>query len=371
VEEVAEILALDFENTGDGIPKLRETWRWKDHQEAVLYTCSSLIAVVDHGSHRVVQFSHFSVKEFLTSNRLATASADISRFYISPEPAHTVIVKVCLGILLQSDSLNHSDAEPKDSSPLARYAAKHWVDHARFENVSTHVENGIRCLFDPLTPYLEAWLESYDIDEAWYGFTGSRRPEGPRGSPLYYSSLCGFRELAARYVTRYPQHINARLGQNCSPLAAALHKRHFDIAELLYQRGADMGIRGDENRTLLHGASADGFVDIAQWVLAHGTDINSRDDNGETPLHLAAKNGRLESVQTLLCHSSIIVDADNKDNRTSLHLASEKSHANIVRLLLQHGADITARDSSLRTPLHVASYRVSLKMAQLLLRHGG
>ncbi len=76
VGELAEILALDFE-ADEGIPELKENWRWKDEQEAVLSTCSSLISVVGDRFDRVVQFSHFSVKEFLTSDRLATSSADV------------------------------------------------------------------------------------------------------------------------------------------------------------------------------------------------------------------------------------------------------------------------------------------------------
>lgn len=34
-----------------------------------------------------VQFSHFSVKELLTSSRLATASGEVSNYYIYLDPA--------------------------------------------------------------------------------------------------------------------------------------------------------------------------------------------------------------------------------------------------------------------------------------------
>ena len=112
LEELAEVLALDFDEAKEGIPVLREDWRWKDQQEAVLSMCSNLIAVVQDGSHRVVQFSHFSVKEFLTSDRLATSSADISHFRILLKPAHTIIVKACLGILLRPN-IGVGDAEAK------------------------------------------------------------------------------------------------------------------------------------------------------------------------------------------------------------------------------------------------------------------
>jgi hypothetical protein len=78
VEELAEVLAVDFGDEG-GIPKLNPNWRWEEQEQALLSSCSSLIAIVKSYKSRIVQFSHFSVKEFLTSPRLATSSGDISR----------------------------------------------------------------------------------------------------------------------------------------------------------------------------------------------------------------------------------------------------------------------------------------------------
>jgi ankyrin repeat protein len=353
VEELAEILALDFDGAKAGIPELKEDWRWKDQQEAVLSTCSSLIAVVDNGRHRVVQFSHFSVKEFLISDRLATSS--ISHFHIPPEPAHTVIVKACLGILLQLNN-EVGDAKAKCSSPLANYAAQYWVDHAQFEKVSRSVEDGMRRLFDSARPHFAAWLKLHDHDTRWYGFVGYH--DNIRGSPLYYASLCGFRDLAAYLIDGLSEHVNVQVGQNLSPLGAALRNKHLHTAELLHQRGANVGVRGNIHRTLLHAASVDGSVDIAEWLLARGGDANSRDDNRDTPLHLAVKNGQIEFVRMLLGHS-ITVDARNKDKYTSLHLASEGGHFKIARLLLQHGANVGLQGLRCQTPLHLASSWVS------------
>ena len=45
VAELAEVLAFDF--SGEGIPKLNPDWRWEDHEEAVMSTCSSLVMIVD------------------------------------------------------------------------------------------------------------------------------------------------------------------------------------------------------------------------------------------------------------------------------------------------------------------------------------
>jgi hypothetical protein len=71
VEELAEVLSVDFDDA-EGIPSLKPDWRWEEQELALLSACSSLIAIIEVGDLRVVQFSHFSVKEFLTSPRLAS-----------------------------------------------------------------------------------------------------------------------------------------------------------------------------------------------------------------------------------------------------------------------------------------------------------
>jgi hypothetical protein len=127
VEELTELLAFDF-NAGP-IPKFHEDWRLEDPVDAVLSACSSLLAVVDYYGSPFVQFSHFSVKEFLTSARLAGASDIIHRrYHVSMTPAHTLASQVCLGTLLHLDK----DVITRDSLkdyPLAEYAAEHWVYH--------------------------------------------------------------------------------------------------------------------------------------------------------------------------------------------------------------------------------------------------
>lgn len=64
-EELAEVLAFDFE-TGP-IPKFYGGWRLEDPVDAVLSTRSSLLAIVNVEDFPVIQFSHFSVRDFLTS----------------------------------------------------------------------------------------------------------------------------------------------------------------------------------------------------------------------------------------------------------------------------------------------------------------
>ena len=163
VEELAEILAFDFKS--GAIPKFHEDWRLKNPVEAILSACSTLLSVVNVGTYpktsRVVQFAHFTVKEFLTSSRFAEKHDYICRHYhISMSPAHTFVAQVYLGVLLHLDEAitNRSLTQ----FPLAEYAAQHWFEHARFEGVSQHVAEGMKQLFDRTKPHLSIWLWVHD-----------------------------------------------------------------------------------------------------------------------------------------------------------------------------------------------------------------
>jgi len=314
--------------------------------------CSSFVILVDNGHPRVVQFSNFSVKEFLTCGRLAMSQGHISLFHIEEELAHTTLAQACLGTLLHLGG----------SLKLKRYADQHWVEHARFENVSSRIEDGIRRLFE--SPYLATLLQLDDFDDCWTEFGDSAAPR--RGSPLYYASLCGFRDLAAHIIDEHPGQVNARGGRNHSPLAAALYKKHFDVAKLLRQHGAKVDVTGYGNRTPLHAASVGGRSDIARWLLDYGADPNSQQDDHRAPIYLATANGHLEVVRTLLDHK-VRIDAADKDGRTSLHLASSSRETEIVRLLLDHGANANAEDKDGRTPLYLTW---APQVARLLLDKG-
>ena len=68
-DELAGFLAFDFE--AGPIPTFLADWLPEDPTHTILSTCSSLLAVVVVDGSPVLQFAHFSVKEYLTSARLA------------------------------------------------------------------------------------------------------------------------------------------------------------------------------------------------------------------------------------------------------------------------------------------------------------
>ena len=400
MEELADILAVRFDEYV--LPKFNPDWRLGDDaQEAVLSVCSNLISVIDVNGSQIVQFSHFSVKEFLTSNRLATATEDLSGYHIVPLSAHTTLAQASLSVLLQLD--NDVDRDSIKGFPLSSYAAQHWVDHGKVEGVSPAIQVAMEQLFNPHKPHFTNWVWIYDMDDPWRGEMPATPPQQPAATPLYYAVLCGFHHLIEHLIASYPGDVDARGGYYGSPLLAAFTKKDINVALSLLQQGANVNILDESNRSPLHRAAEGGLIDIADLLLKHdatdvdlpdfsgnsalsiasyngqmeivrlllqrGADVNLRNGSGTSSFHQAAKNGHLDIARYLLeCGADI--DSCDKDGQTPLHSASQQGHIEIAELLIQHGTDVGSCDNNGWTPLHRASSRGHAAMAELLIRRG-
>ena len=365
VKELAEVLAVDFH--AEGISKLNLGWRWEDKEEAVMSACSSLVMIVKDGDSRVVQFSHFSVKEFLTANRLADPIRDVSRYHIRLDAAHTILAEACLGVLLQLD--DRVDRDSIENFPLARYAAQYWPTHARFENSSSRIKEGMECLFDAGKPHFATWLWIYNEDRRGRSMT-TISPKEPAAVPLYYAARLGFCDLAVHLITEHPEHVNARGGGNVTPMHVAARAGHADILSILLEHGADADGQGVIGQRPLHRALMGERLEAGQRLLDHGADINARRNvGGWTPLYQAAYFGKVEFTRMLLEHGAR-VDARTDSGETPLHGAvKDLCSVQAARLLLEHGADVNARDKSGRTPFHLTSL-YQQEVRQLLSEYG-
>ena len=350
VKELAEVLAFNFD--AEGIPKLNSNWRWEDQEGAVMLACSSLVTIVKDGDSRNVQFSHFSVKEFLTADRLAEPMRDVSRYHIELESAHTILAQACIGVFLRLD--DHIDRDNIKDFPLARYAADNWPRHAQFGNVSTRIKDGMACLFDEDKPHFAAWL--------WvYKNMRTVRPEKPRAAaPLYFATKLGFRYLVAHLIAEHPEHLNAWGDSGQTAIHFATRAENADMVSLLLEHEADVDSRDDIGSTSLNWASFEGTLSVGQCLLDHGADINARDSDS-TPLSDAVRRGHIEFAQMLLERGAVI-DARDVHGRTPLHRAVQEGQIRAARLLLEHGANVNARDESGKTPSQVTTLQETLEL---------
>ena len=361
VEELAEVLAFDF-NTG-GMPKLNPDWRWEDREEAVMSACSSLVTIVEDGHSRVVQFSHFSVKEFLTADRLAEPIRDVTRYHIRREAAHTILAQTCLGLLLQLD--DRIDRESIENFPLVLYAAQYWPIHAREENVSSYIKDGMECLFDGEKRHLSTWLWIYNEDQRGRSMS-TARPEKPEAVPLYYAARLGLRDFAKHLIAKHPEHVNARGGYEVTPMHAAASAGHANVLLLLTEHGADVNGWGMLDETPLLRASENARLEAGICLLDSGADINA---GSVTPLSRAAFKGHVEFARMLL-ERGAVVNAPSIVSSTPLHWAVRTERTQVVQLLLEHGADTNARDGSGETPSQLGSRMGYHAIVELLSAHG-
>ena len=328
IKELAEFLTFDFE-TGS-TPTFLADWRPEDPENTVISTCSCLLVVVHVDGSPVIQFAHFSVKEYLTSARLPKAKDSISRFHISMTTAHTVVAKGCLGVLLHFDKVDNS--VDLTESPLAEYAAKHWMDHARFENVSSHVQEGMNRLFDPRKHHFLVWIWISDpyVHSDRSPFSAHRHASA---TPLHYAASIGLHDVAAFLIDEHLQDVNAR-DDSCwgeKPLHAASREGHAVVAQLLLENGADIMNTGEDGRTPLHFASKYGHAEVARVLLKYGAEVDAKDRRAYNPQPGSRYNRQFSRGRREL----LIITYRS----TPLRLALYAGHSDVARVLLEHGAD--------------------------------
>ena len=366
VNEIAEVLATRFD--AGQIPRLHKDQRPRKPDEDVLLAGSTLITTIKPGVHsntRVVQFSHYSVAEFLTSERLARSGNEaLSQYYISPESSHTTLAQTCMGTLLQLD--NHDNGVTQDF-PLAEYAAQNWFYHAQYKDVAPRIQDEMTCLFDPNRKHLTAWVSVHDIDHdpsrTWLS--------PPEPSPLYYATLCGIRSVVEYLVIACRQDPNKSHGGRGTPLHAAVALGHTAIVQFLleHEHAAYVNARDKRDSTPLHKASENGNLNVMQLLLSRGADVNVFDHLGDTPLHKALRFQRFDAVKFLV-EGGADVNVWDKSNSTPLHEASESGNLDVIQLLLSLGADVNVLDHRGDSALHKASRYQKLDAVDFLVNGG-
>lgn len=157
------------------------------------------------------------------------------------------------------------------------------------------------------------------------------------------------------------------------PLRLALRNKHYDVARLLCERGADV------NKRYFFGAEINLASDLEslELLLNFGANTETRDRQGLTPLmRYARQSNGMEAVLLLLKYGADVnAMADGRnDFRTVLHYAILSGNINLVQLLLKQGAkvDITppAPEPDRASPLDLAILRGDPALVRLLLENG-
>ncbi|KAF2655726.1 ankyrin, partial [Lophiostoma macrostomum CBS 122681] len=184
-------------------------------------------------------------------------------------------------------------------------------------------------------------------------------------------------------------------------LIIAARMGHSEVARLLANAGADIGVQDVTGKTSMHYAILN-CLPIVDILIKHRQDvIHVPDQNQCTPLHLAARSGsamhghlatlKIITADILPTIGGIIlvaasaagqllvvryllqvgIDPDSKDSKgqPALAQAAVYGYLHVVEALLQCTADPNIEDSDRLTPLHHAIISRQISVAEVLLDH--
>uniref|UniRef100_A0A8C5EJ70 Protein phosphatase 1 regulatory subunit 16A n=1 Tax=Gouania willdenowi TaxID=441366 RepID=A0A8C5EJ70_GOUWI len=192
--------------------------------------------------------------------------------------------------------------------------------------------------------------------------------------------------------------VNACDSELWTPLHAAATCGHTALVQLLMQAGADLlAVNADGNMPydlcedeatleLLemvmaeHGITQDRIDECraakeiamladVRALIESDADLNAQDNNGASLLHIASANGYM-SVAELLLENRAQVEVKDCDGWTPLHAASCWGQIQMVELLVAHGADLNSKSLLDETPLDMCiDEEVRAKLMDLKNKH--
>jgi len=362
VKEVAEIVAInpsedpiiDFDN------------KLYDPQD-VLTICSSLVSVIpstriklkenfagaETFSFHELRLAHYSVKEYLISNRVESALAPM--YSIDERLAHDAMAGFCIRYLLQFDQddlrrgLPGSQYGLLESALFAPYATRCWGRHFRAAapDMSSLIhKHALALLKEPKIVRNALKLQKPWWDRRDYFETSGFLAMG-FVNPLYHASMQGLTSLVTtlldlNYDVDSP-------GPSGTALAAACSEGHVDVIQMLLRAGANIDLepidfedRSNARSTPLRHAVLTNRVHVVRLLLAEGADIHRFSGKGykRTPVHNAVLYAKINVARILISAGADVNKIGTKGDQTPLQLACSTGDEEMFNLVLSAGARV-------------------------------
>ena len=362
---MVDVLATNLSNEPAFDPDERLSDPWQ-----VVTICSSLINISEEltqlGKVEYLRLAHFSVKEYLLSERIQQPS--FLRYAVNGLSANIAIVKTCLAYM---DYFQDSGSMTKDlllKFPLYDYAAEHWTVyyHLIDREAQNYVDHLIIGFLESKNSSFMKWTElrSSNIDTD---------PESNPAGPLYYLSLIGASALisvlfkrntdqiikdedqtikdekvdsklashghASYRVPLYKDKIKSSGGKYGNPLQAASSNGHLSTVKLLLDSGANVNAQGGFFGNALQAAAQSSSYEVVVLLLERGADVNAQGGLYGNALQAATCKSNKQVIYLLFDRGANVNARGGKYN-SALEAASQESNLGIVRLLLARGADV-------------------------------
>ncbi|KAG2413226.1 hypothetical protein HFD88_002415 [Aspergillus terreus] len=356
VEELIDAHAVDLSEP----PRLDRDGRSYE-QDDLVDICLGLIEIAsaedDDGQPTlIVRIAHFSVQEYLQSDRILRQNPRI--------------------FAMQTLSEEPLDETKLTLFPFARFAATHWLSHyAASGEGKRKVELFVLRLFKDEMMAFITWIRLHDIDRPWLNRPDYVLPMTRIASPIYYAALLGLEFVLNSLLPLHTENpklsetVDAPGGSYGHALQAASVNGHEKVVQMLLDRGADINAQGGVHNNALVAASYLGHEKIVQILLDRGADINAQSVYYGSALQAASVNGHEKVVQMLLDRGADI-NAQSVYYGSALQAASNNGHEKVVHILLDGGADINAQGGPYGNALQAASNNGHEKVVHILLDGG-
>ena len=364
----------------------------------ILLICSSLVLLSEAGELRL---AHYSVKEFLVSERIRTGPASI--FAMAADSANRSMSEICLAHLFCSSQLNTTANDSLGDLPLLRYSAEYWYSHAQnvpLQSDRVKIDSLALKLLEPGNRLaMMYWLSIAAPDRVQFGPWICKNIDWI-GSSLYYASYCGLVDVANRLLA-IGEDVNAISGIYGSCLSAAACTGSVAMVRLLVESGArlegssihlqdslderllDIRQRSKSRQMIPNNASkavgraAQAFNMMKGPPLHELADIQRDDDDNATALEqdwgltlqLAAARGEKTEVKRLLDCTEATID-NTIVIQNALQEAAFAGHQDIVESLLRKGADVNARGGPFGTAMQAAARKKHHQVVKVLIESG-
>jgi len=360
LDELSEIVAVNLQG---------EPWFDPDavfpEQDDLLAVCSNLVTLESPGDREVkspvVRLAHFSVQEYLISERMKHLPA--RKYAVTYLAANETIAATCVAYLLQFDEQEILSPDLLEARPIVKYAAIFWTQHARIidRELGSVRSLGLRLLRADSKAYAN-WVRIIG-----YSILGPQR-------------VGMFSWRAMKPICRYcklSSEDNDRISMQ--PLFAITGFEVIELVRALLELGAEVDAFSDYGVPLLE-ASRLGNEDLTQLLLDYGADIDLKSGGKEYPrttaLQVASENGHEDIVRCLLQRGANINLGGDNTGHSPLAQATIHGQTAVAMLLLERGADVNLQRendtccTALQATMAEVLHKYDLSTTRLLLKHG-
>ncbi|KAK6427225.1 hypothetical protein LTR81_000570 [Elasticomyces elasticus] len=235
-------------------------------------------------SGTIVKLAHFSVKEFLESDRILRS--DAKGFHLKSTRSHGFLAQSCLCYIMHYSNSSGKTLTTRDieTFPLIGYAARSWYHHSTMQEVE---DSSRECSLLASENTKLDWLKVHQPDQRSAALF---RPAREIGSSVYYGSLLGLRKAVQRLIGSGAS-IHTEGGYYGNALQAASSRGHQAVARLLLEHGASVAAKGGRHGTALRAAIVEGHKTVVRLLLENGADIHAQGRDYRPPLHIASVRG--------------------------------------------------------------------------------